>query len=94
MPAELFAELHREFRFTLDVAALPYNAKCEQYFTPGFDGLKQSWEGVCWMNPPYGPALRKWVKKAHESVVAGATVVCLLPGRTDTHWWHARAPSL
>lgn len=87
-PAELFAELHREFSFTLDVAALPYNAKCPVYFTPGCDGLRQVWTGVCWMNPPYGPVLRKWVKKAHESSLAGALVVCLLPARTDTHWWH------
>ena len=53
-PHELFSELHREFSFTLDVAALPYNAKCAAYITPGADGLKQPWIGVCWMNPPYG----------------------------------------
>ena len=27
------------------------------------------------------------VKKAYESAVAGATVVCLLPARTDTKWF-------
>ncbi len=32
--------------------------------------------------------LREWVKKAYESAQAGATVVCLLPVRSDTHWWH------
>lgn len=26
--------------------------------------------------------------KAYESSLQGATVVCLLPSRTDTHWWH------
>lgn len=87
-PAELFQELDREFQFTIDVAALPHNAKCREYLTPGTDGLKQLWRGVCWMNPPYGPPLRKWVKKAHESAAAGAVVVCLLPARTNTHWWH------
>ena len=40
------------------------------------------------MNPPYGNSLRRWVKKAHDSAKSGATVVCLLPARTDTHWWH------
>jgi len=87
-PAELFAELDRQFHFTTDVAALPDNAKCARFFTPGQDGLKQRWTGVCWMNPPYGYALRRWLKKAHESAQAGATVVCLLPARTDCAWWH------
>ena len=37
------------------------------------------------MNPPYGREIGKWVKKASES---NATVVCLLPARTDTRWFH------
>lgn len=40
------------------------------------------------MNPPYGREISKWVKKAFESSMKGATVVCLLPSRTDTSWWH------
>ena len=43
---------------------------------------------MVWCNPPYGIALRKWVKKAYVSALSGATVVCLLPARTDTRWWH------
>jgi len=27
------------------------------------------------------------MKKAYESALAGATVVCLVPARTDTAWW-------
>ena len=69
------AELEREFQFTLDSAALPDNAKCQRYFTPGQDGLKQRWKGTCWMNPPYGYAFGKWVKKTRESAQAGAIVV-------------------
>jgi phage N-6-adenine-methyltransferase len=78
----------RIYRDNAQKQALPHNAKCADYLTPGRDGLRQPWHGVCWMNPPYGPPLRKWVKKAKESADAGATVVCLLPARTDTHWWH------
>ncbi|MGR5961327.1 DNA N-6-adenine-methyltransferase [Bacillus paranthracis] len=52
------------------------------------DGLKQEWNGTCWMNPPYGRGIGKWVKKAYESSLTGSTVVCLLPARTDTRWWH------
>jgi len=28
------------------------------------------------------------VQKAFESTQTGATVVCLLPARTDTQWWY------
>ena len=40
------------------------------------------------MNPTYGLEIGKWVRKAYESYLRGATVVCLLPARTDTAWWH------
>lgn len=84
-PQPFFEALKEEFPFTLDVCALPENAKCDDFFSPQQDGLKQEWKGVCWMNPPYGRGIGAWVKKAYESK---ATVVCLLPSRTDTRWWH------
>ena len=87
-PQDFFSKLHREFAFELDVCALPENAKCANFFTPEIDGLAQEWRGVCWMNPPYGREIGKWVCKAFESARAGATVVCLVPARTDTAWWH------
>jgi phage N-6-adenine-methyltransferase len=87
-PVEFFNRLNEEFHFELDVCALPTNAKCPRYFTPKTDGLKQEWTGVCWMNPPYGRQIGNWMKKAYESSLAGATVVCLVPARTDTRWWH------
>ena len=91
-PPEVFDPLHREFGFTLDVCATPGNAKCPNYFTPEADGLAQSWSGVCWMNPPYGrgpKGIIRWMKKAHwEACIMGATVVALVPARTDTQWWH------
>jgi len=46
------------------------------------------WDGVCWMNPPYGRTIGKWMRKAYESSLTGSTVVCLVPARTDTAWWH------
>lgn len=87
-PQDFFDLLNSEFHFELDVCAKPENAKCPRYFTPEEDGLKQKWTGVCWMNPPYGREIGRWVKKAYESAQEGATVVCLLPARTDTSWWH------
>jgi phage N-6-adenine-methyltransferase len=88
-PRHLFDRLHEEFGFKTDVCALPENAKCERFYTPAEDRLQQEWRGVCFMNPPYGRVIGKWVQKAFESSRDnGATVVCLLPARTDTRWWH------
>lgn len=84
-PQDLFDALDIVFHFTLDVCATADNAKCERYYTKEEDGLNQKWDGVCWMNPPYGREIGKWVKKAYES---GCVCVCLLPARTDTKWFH------
>ncbi len=87
-PQRLFDELHSEFQFTLDVCAIPANAKCQKFYSPVEDGLSQPWTGVCWMNPPYGRAIGLWVARAYRAALTGATVVALLPARTDTTWWH------
>lgn len=84
-PRELFEKLNEEFHFDLDVCALQTNAKCAKFYTPDQDGLKQPWNGVCWCNPPYGKNISRWLQKAYES---DATVVCLVPSRTGTRWFH------
>lgn len=84
-PQWLFDRLNDIYHFDLDVCATPENAKCERYFTIEDDGLSQQWTGVCWCNPPYGRSIGKWVQKAVDS---NATVVMLLPARTDTKWFH------
>jgi len=91
-PADLFARLNAEHHFTLDVCANADNAKCERYFSRADDALAQIWQGVCWMNPPYGRDIDRWVAKAYDSARAGATVVCLVPARTDTAWWQRFIP--
>jgi phage N-6-adenine-methyltransferase len=88
-PQDFFDRYNAQYGFTLDVCATPENAKCERFFTEEQDGLAQEWTGICWMNPPYGRKIEKWVKKAYESHRDnGATVVCLVPARTDSKWWH------
>jgi hypothetical protein len=39
------------------------------------------------MNPPYGRDIKDWMRKAHQAS-KHALVVCLVPARTDTAWWH------
>ena len=88
-PQAFFDSVEAEFgTFDLDACASPENTKCGRYFTAAEDGLAQEWRGRVWMNPPYGRTIGRWVKKAYESSLDGAIVVCLLPARTDTAWWH------
>jgi phage N-6-adenine-methyltransferase len=88
-PVAVFDRYDAEFGFTLDVCANAGNAKCVRFFSKEQDGLSQSWAGeTCWMNPPYGREIREWIRKAYEEGQAGATVVCLVPARTDSAWWH------
>ena len=87
-PHWLFQELDREFHFTLDPCATPANAKCKQFYTKEDNGLTKDWTGVVFLNPPYGRNVGKWIRKAYFESQRGVTVVCLLPARTDTVWWH------
>lgn len=88
-PQEFFDKLNSEHNFNLDVCAISQNAKCDKYFTPEIDGLKQDWFGSVFMNPPYGREIGKWVEKALKETTKGnCKVVALLPARTDTKWFH------
>lgn len=89
-PQELFDRLNKIFRFNLDAAATLENAKCNEFYTKEENGLSRPWHGNVWLNPPYGRQIGAWVKKAYEEVTRGraASVVLLLPARTDTAWYH------
>ena len=89
-PQDTFDALNAEFGpFDVDVCAVAGNAKCARFYTPETDGLAQDWApSRCWMNPPYGRTIARWMCKAWEESLRGATVVCLVPARTDTAWWH------
>ena len=88
-PKAFFDKLNKEFNFTLDPCATSENAKCTKYFTVEDDGLKQDWsKDTVFMNPPYGREIKRWIKKAYEESQKGATIVCLIPSRTDTAYWH------
>jgi hypothetical protein len=87
-PQAEFDKLHAEFGFTLDACAIAANAKCDRYFSPEQDGLRQEWSGVVFCNPPYSQVAR-WIAKAYEASKAGATVVCIVSASVDTAWWHA-----
>ena len=87
-PRDFFDDYNAIYQFDVDVCATAENALCAKFYSPEDNGLSKEWHGVCWMNPPYGREIGKWMKKAYESSLHGATVVCLVPARTDTAWWH------
>jgi phage N-6-adenine-methyltransferase len=89
-PDAFFDRLNDEFHFTLDACATAENAKCIDFFNKETDGLLNEWRGRVFMNPPYGTEIGKWVRTAYGEVKYGRAdvVVCLLPARTDTAWWH------
>jgi len=88
-PQSFFDTLDAEFKFTLDPCATPKNAKCKTYFTRSDDGLRQPWgKHRVFCNPPYGRTIIDWAKKCYEASQSGATVVFLVPARTDTRWFH------
>ena len=87
-PQNVFDVLNDEFNFMLDPCATKENAKTEKFFTIEDDGLSQEWTETTFMNPPYGREIKKWVKKAYEESLKGTVVVCLIPARTDTSYWH------
>ena len=99
---EVFGPLHERFRFTVDAAAQPHNAKLPRFWTPEQNGLAQSWAGErVWCNPPYS-SIEPWVVKAHaeyaeydktwdwraETNRGPSLIVMLLPAnRTEQGWW-------
>ena len=88
-PQPFFDKLDEKFNFTLDPCATEKTAKCKKYFTAKDNGLSKSWEGeTVFMNPPYGREIKHWIKKAYNESLKGGLIVCLIPARTDTAYWH------
>lgn len=80
-PPELQRGLDAEFHFNYDAA--PYRGEGCDELSP-----ERRWGTSTFMNPPYGRGIGLWVEKAYRSAQGGSVVVCLLPARTDTAWWH------
>ena len=77
-PKELYDELDEEFHFNDDPCPIG-----------GDGGLLRRWGTRTYCNPPYGREIHKWLRHALESSLwYSSLVVCLVPSRTDTKWWH------
>jgi phage N-6-adenine-methyltransferase len=90
-PQHFFDYLEDKFGpFTLDPCSNESNYKVRNHYTEKDDGLNKDWSGnKVFMNPPYGRAIKDWIKKAYEEGQKNdTTVVALIPARTDTRYWH------
>ena len=98
-PKDFFDEINKEFNFGLDAAALQASTLVpDNWYGPDHpdisrrDALARAWhkdtDKTIWLNPPYGRVIKQWVAKAAEEARGGGIVVCLVPARTDTSWWH------
>lgn len=75
-------------KFGLDACCIDENIPAEKYYKYGEkDGLKEPWGNHTWCNPPFNEC-QKWVKKAYEESKKGASIVMLIPVRTETAYWH------
>lgn len=87
LPPDEFAKLHQRFRFSIDVAASPHNAKLDRFLSEKENGLTASWsfERV-YCNPPYSD-IAPWVEKAWSERFAELIVMLLPANRTEQRWW-------
>lgn len=89
-PQDFFDKLNIEFGFTLDPCCTHESAKCDRHFTEAEDGLAQDWtKDIVFMNPPYGRAIKVWMKKAYESALGGGTG-CVSRSRENRYGMVAR----
>ena len=86
-PEYLFKRLSAVFNFTLDVCALPENAKCEAFYTPDDDGLSNPWRGgygaTHLMEGRYLHGSRK-ATRSPEKTTTTLSSCCFLQGLTQS----------
>lgn len=95
-PREVFAPLHAEFNFALDVCASTENALLPHYITEqencltadwcSFSGQLETAGWYSWMNPPYSD-IGPFVKRAAEMATKGVGTVMLVMMDQSVGWY-------
>ncbi len=91
-PPEIFEALG--LTFDLDVASpgadiVPW-IPAKKHLTIIEDGLSCAWDGLAWLNPPYGQQTPEWVTRFSKHTGGG---VLLVFARPDTAWFQRNAPT-
>ena len=89
-PQDFFDKLNSEFHLPL-IRAQTVKTINALHITQSAKMVLHSAGGgqTVFCNPPYGRAIKDWVKKcSEESLKPNTTVVMLIPARTDTSYFH------
>jgi hypothetical protein len=71
---------------SLDPCTTPDNpVGAVRFYSPPADGASLPWDGpTIYVNPPYGKARERWVRRCIRAGAEGKQVVLLIPAHTDT----------
>jgi len=70
------------------------NVKAAKFYTKDDDGLRQTWQGNVWMNPPYAqPLMSQFAEAVSAKFESGEIVqaVILVNNATETQWFQRMA---
>jgi hypothetical protein len=85
-PKDIWAELTKEFRFTLDACASDTNHLLPKYYTAENSCLDKDWtDEIVYCHPMFDMHIGKFVQKCAESKCLS---VMLIPSSTHTRYFH------
>jgi len=85
-PKEIWNELIKEFKFTVDACASDKNHLVEKYWTKENSALDKNWDNeIVYCHPMYDTKIPKFVEKAFKHK---CLTVFLLPASTNSQYFH------
>ena len=85
-PKEIWNELIKEFKFTVDACASDKNHLVDKYWTKENSALDKNWDNeIVYCHPMYDTKIPKFVEKAFKHK---CLTVFLLPASTNSQYFH------
>ena len=85
-PVEIWEDLSKEFKFTVDACASDKNHLVDKYWTKENSALQKNWDNeIVYCHPMYDSKIPKFVKKSFEH---NCLTVFLLPSSTNSAYFH------
>ena len=85
-PKEIWNELIKEFKFTVDACASDKNHLVKKYWTKENSALDKNWDNeIVYCHPMYDTKIPKFVEKAFQHK---CLTVFLLPASTNSQYFH------
>ena len=86
-PKNIWKDLKKEFKFTIDLCASDKNHLVKRYYTKENNCLSKDWSNeIAYLHPMFDAGIWQFIKKAFET--KNLTCVCLLPSSTHTNYFH------